>query len=198
MPENPFNNLNNFIPRIFILLMEDEDVIVWSNDNFLNRSDFKAESNPSKFEDAHSYIKYHHTWTINSEMHDGKIFFVIDNIQLSTLFYRHLSWIREHHNIPYLLKHEQGHFDLAESLLPIIKEKIKIEFKDKPFPTRGQNEEQQKQFAREDSGIIISKELKKWFVELEKKRNQYDEETEFGHNLDKQKEYNEKFERLRK
>jgi hypothetical protein len=135
---------------------------------------------------------------VKSEEQEKNIYFVIDDIQLSTLFFRHLSWVREHCDTQSLLKHEQGHFDLAQSLLPVIKENILSKFKNKRFPTRGQNEEQRKQFAREDSGTMIAKELEKWSDKLQKKQKQYDIETEFGSNLKKQKEYDEQFLDLRK
>jgi hypothetical protein len=106
--------------------------------------------------------------------------------------------VRENEISSDLLKHEQGHFDLAESLRQMITEKIMDEFKDKKFPTRGQNDDQRKQFAREDSGLMIAKELEKWISDLEMKRKKYDDETEFGKNREKQKEYDEKFDRLRK
>ena len=177
--------------------MEDKDIITWSKDYFLNRSDFKAQSNPSSFEDSSSHVKYHHTWTVNSEMVDGVIYFLIDDIKLSTRFFRHLSWVRENQASLELLKHEQGHFDLAESLRPIITEEIQKKFKDKKFTTRGKNDEQRKQFAREDSKLMISKELEKWLNDLSQKRMKYDDETEFGHNLNKQNEYDKKFNELR-
>lgn len=178
--------------------MEDNDIVTWSKDCLLTWDDFKAESNPSAYEDSSSNIKYHHTWTVNSEMIDGKIYFMIDNIQLSTQFLRHLSWVRKQNASDNLLRHEQGHFDLAESLRPIIVENLLNELKQKKYPTRGQNDEQRKQFAREDSGLIIAKELEKWNEKLSKLRKKYDEETEFGKNLTKQKEFDEKGKILRK
>ncbi len=178
--------------------MEEEDILTWSKDYFLKWSDFKAESNPAKFEDSFSFIKFHHSWTVNSEMFEGKIYFVIDSLQLSVLFYRHLSWVRNQCDTPFLLNHEQGHFDLAQSLLPEITANILSEFKNKRFLTRGQNEEQRKQFAREDSGLMISKELENWSTKLQEKRKIYDDETEFGTNLNKQQEYDEQFAEMRK
>ena len=76
--------------------------------------------------------------------------------------------------------------------------KTENEFKDKKFPTQGQNDAQRKQFAREKSGLMIAKELEKWSYDFSQKRIKYDEETEFGHNLDKQKEYDIKFNELRR
>ncbi|MEJ2259706.1 MAG: hypothetical protein P8X78_04245 [Nitrosopumilaceae archaeon] len=177
--------------------MEDDDVITWSKNYFLKWSDFTADPNHSAFEDSSSNIKYHHTWTVRSEMTDGKIFYLIDRINITTLFFRHLSWVRKQNSSDNLLNHEQGHFDLAESIKPTIIQNIENKFREKTFPTRGQNEEQRKQFAREDSGQIISAELEKWDKILSEKRRQYDMDTEYGQNLEKQMEYDEIFKKLR-
>jgi hypothetical protein len=178
--------------------MENDDIISWSKDYSLEWSDFKAQPNSSSFEDSSSYIKFHQTWTVHSDISEGEIYFLIDDIKLSAQFLRHLSWVRGKQDSLELLKHEQGHFDLAESLRPIITEKIQNEFKDKKFPTQGQNDAQRKQFAREKSGLMIAKELEKWSFDFSQKRIKYDEETEFGHNLEKQKEYDIKFNELRR
>jgi len=177
--------------------MENDDIKIWSKDYFLNWSDFKSEVNPAAYEDSSSKIKFHHTWTVDSEMTDGEIYFLISNIQLATQFLRHLSWVRLQNSSLELLKHEQGHFDLAESLKPIFVDQMKNKFKDLRFPTRGQNEEQRKQFAREDSGLMLLQELEKCYKILDVESNKYCEETEFGNNSSKQKEYNEKFKKLR-
>ena len=96
-----------------------------------------------------------------------------------------------------LLNHEQGHFDLAEFLRPMITEKIQTIFNKKTFPTRGKNQEQQKQFAREYSNLLISKEFGKWEKYLLEKQEEYDTQTNYGQLLGKQKEYNLKFQELR-
>jgi hypothetical protein len=178
--------------------VEDSDIITWSENYYLKWSDVLADPNPSAFEDSSSKIKYHHTWTVKSDMVDRKIFYQIEKIQLSTLFLRHLSWVRDQHSSDNLLNHEQGHFDLAESIRDTIVKNIEDKFREKRFPTRGQNEEQRKQFAREDSGLMITKELEKWNEILSEKRQKYVEETEYGQNIEKQKEYDEKFQKLRK
>ena len=178
--------------------MENNDVLLWSKDYLLKWTDFKAQSNPSTFEDSSSHIKFHYTWIVNSDISDEKICFLIDDIKITTHFFRHLSWVRENQSSEDLLKHEQGHFDLAEFLRPTITEKIQNKFKDKKFPTRGQNNEQKKQFAREDSGLMITQELEKWSLYFSQKRKKYDEETEFGHNREYQKKYDKEFDMLRK
>ena len=178
--------------------MDEKDIISWTDDYFLTWDDFKAEPNPSVYQDSFSKLNYHPTWTVNSEMLDGEIFYFIESVQLTTHFLKHLSWIREQHATLQLLKHEQGHFDLAESLKGEIINDLQKNLKGKQFPTRGQNDEQRKQFAKEDSGILISKELDSWKIKLQELRDKYDEETEFGTNLEKQNSYNKVFETLRK
>jgi len=178
-------------------MMENDDIISWSKDYFLKWSDFKADPNSAVYEDSFSNVKYHHTWTVESEMINDKIFFLISNIQLETQFLRHLSWVRLQNSSSDLLKHEQGHFDLSELMKSLFVERIKKKINGLKFPTRGQNEEQRKQFAREDSGLIITKELEKCFCILTDERKKYDQETEYGQNPSKQKEYDKKFEKLR-
>ena len=145
----------------------------FSKHYFLNWSDFKAEPNPATYEDSLSHIKYNHTWTVHSEMIGDKIYFLIDNVKLTTNFFRHLSWVRPQYASENLLKHEQGHFDLAEYLRFEITEKILNKFKNKKFLTRGKNQEQRKQYAREVSGLMISDELEKYAKDLIAKWTKY-------------------------
>ena len=177
--------------------MSQTNSISWSKDRLLDWSDFKAESNPSSFEDAHSVIKYRYTWTVNSENMGNQIKFFIENIHLTTEFYPLLSWIRHHQVTLDLLNHEQGHFDLAESIRPKIVEHIQNVFDGKKFSTRGQNQEQQKQFAREDSGLMIANEVEKWEKHLYEKQEEYDMLTDFGQIKEKQLEYDDMFKKLR-
>ena len=177
--------------------MSDINVLVWSNDFFLRWSDFTAESNTAAFEDSHSIIKYRHTWTVNSDEIESQIIFFIENIQLSVEFYPDLSWVRTSETNDDLLKHEQGHFDLAELVKRENLEKLQNKFYQKQFPTRGKNEDQGKQFAKEDSGKMIAIEVYKLEEILSKRRQEYDEQTNFGHNLEKQSEYNSIFNKLR-
>ena len=177
--------------------MNESDVIVWAKEIIIKWSDFKAESNPAVFEDSHSVIKYRFTWTLNSEKIDDQILFLIEDIHLVVEFFPYLSWVRVSQNTDNLLKHEQGHFDLAELVKRENMDMLQNAFYGKRFPTRGQNEEQQKQFAKEDSGRMIAVEVEKLEHTLDKRREEYDMLTEFGQNAEKQLEYDLIFDRLR-
>ena len=177
--------------------MSENDVVIWSKDILLKWSDFKAESNPATYEDSHSVIKYRFTWTINSEKIDKQILFLIEDVHLSVEFFPNLSWVRVSHDTDDLLKHEQGHFDLAESIKNENITEMQKKFYGKRFPTRGQNEEQRKQFAKEDSGRMLAEEVEKLEQLLDKKQKEYDLLTDFGQNSEKQSEYNSLFRKLR-
>jgi len=177
--------------------MSENDVVEWSQNDSLTWSDFKAESNPAIFEDSRSTIKYRFTWTVNSDKLNDEIVFFIENIQLTVEFHPLLSWVRFSEASDNLLKHEQGHFDLAET---IRREHVKLlenKFYEKVFPTRGQNDAQRKQFAKEDSGRMISKEVDKLTETLTKKREEYDVETNFGNNIEIELKYAKIFEKLK-
>ena len=176
--------------------MSENYVISWTNDSSLKWSDFKAELNPAVFEDSYSAIKYSFTWTVNSDKVNDKIVFLIDSIKIVTEFHPLLSWFRESESNDNLLKHEQGHFDLAEMLRRDHDVVFEKKFYDKVFDTRGQNEAQRKQFAKIDSGKMISNEVDKLSLILAKKRKEYDVETEYGQNTKNQTNYTNIFKNL--
>ncbi|QUC65500.1 hypothetical protein NsoK4_04480 [Nitrosopumilus sp. K4] len=177
--------------------MNDDNIVSWSKDYRLKWSDFKAEPNPAAFEDAYSFVKYRSTWTVNSESFGRDIKFCISDIAIIPEFHRHLSWVRKQMATSDLLEHQQGHFDLAELLRYDTTKKIEEFFENKWYPTRGQNEEQRKQFAREDSGAMIAKQVEKLEAVFLKRQQDYDEQTDFGQNAEKQDEFNTTFAQLR-
>lgn len=184
-------------PHITNNHMSQNNTISWSKDNFLDWSNFQAEFNPAALEDVHSIIKYRYTWIVNSDSDGSQIRFFIENIDLTAEFYPLLSWVRPSEATPNLLKHEQGHFDLAELLRPEITKQIQSVFDEKKFPTRGQNQERQKQHAREDSGLMIAKELEIFEKYLFEKQEEYDKQTNYGQIIEKQQEYDNMFKKLR-
>ena len=176
--------------------MSENEIILWSNDISLKWSDFKAESNPAIFEDSHSTIKYGFTWIVNSDKLNEEIVFLIDKIKLTVEFHPLLSWVREFESNDNLLKHEQGHFDLAEMIKRDYDKVFENKFYGKIFTTRGQNDAQRKQFAKEDSGRMISIEVNKLSSILAKKCEEYNVETDFGKNMENQMKYTANFKKL--
>ena len=177
--------------------MDEIEPIGWSKNIFLKWSDFKAEHNSSIFEDSHSEIKFRFTWTVNSDTKNEDIVFLIENIELFVEFHPLLSSFRTLDITENLLKHEQGHFDLAELIKIENLEELQNKFYNIQFSTRGQNDDQRKQFAKVDSGKMISKEIEKLEELLRIRRQQYNEQTNFCQNQEKQIEYDLIFNNLR-
>ena len=176
--------------------MSENIVLQWTPDFVLKWSDFQAESNPAVYEDAHSVIKYRFTWTVNSDKIDDEIVFLIENIRISVEFHPLLSWVRLPSANDQLLHHEQGTFYLAELVKRENMKKFQDLFYNKHFSTRGQNEEQRKQFAKEDSGKMINLEIEKLQQLFDEKCLKYKNDTNHGQNLQAQLNYNVIFKQL--
>jgi len=169
--------------------MGESTTLEWTPDFSLKWSDFQAESNPAVFEDSQSVVKYRFTWIVNSDKVDDKIVFIIEDIRIFAEFHPLLSWIRISESNDVLLNHEQGKFDLAELLKVETLPKLEAKFYNKHFSTRGQNEPQRKQYAKEDSGKMINVEVEKLQELFEEKCLKYHKDTEYGQNHEEQSKY---------
>jgi hypothetical protein len=177
--------------------MTDNEPITWDNSVILSWFDFKAEHHVAKFEDAFSVIKYGFTWTVDSEKIGKEVIFSIKNIKIFPQFFPTLSSVRISEKNERLLNHEQGCFDLAELVKRKYIADIEKIFQGKSYPTRGKNEEQDKQYAREDSGKLLNIEIEKLENLFLKEKSEYQKLTEFGNNIEKQNQYNFEFKKLR-
>jgi len=177
--------------------MAENDILSWTEHGSLKWSDFKAEHNPASYADSRSVIKYGFTWTVDSEKMGSDILFLIKDIQISVEFCPLLSSVRSSETNPQLLKYEQGRFDLAELVKRKNLSSLQSKFEGKKFSTRGKNEDQRKQLAKEDSGKMIAKEIELLQNTLEKRLHEYDEFTDYGNDYEKQSHYALKFEELK-
>lgn len=90
-----------FVPR----LQKESEIIGWSKSSPLNWSDFKGGIDVKNIHDAIStcdiFFKYRR---------------VSDTLRLTVRcdFHKYKSWVKTEKQTKYLLKHEQGHFDIAE------------------------------------------------------------------------------------
>jgi hypothetical protein len=174
-----------------------QNTIPWSTEYLLKWSDFQAEPNPSNYEDSYSLIRYRPTWFVKSDEIEGEIKFGIDDIHLTAEFYPSLSWVRPNQKNIMLLNHEQGHFDLANSLISKLRRDLEEKFDGRKFFVHGKNSEQQKQFAKEQSNSLIYNAVAEWEKFLLLERGKYDSETNFGQNRTKQENYDSKFSKFR-
>ena len=176
--------------------MGEKTTLEWTPNFTLSWSDFQAESNPAVFEDSHSVIKYRFTWVVDSDKINDDIVFLIDDISLFVEFHPLLSWVRKSEANESLLNHEQGNFDLAELVKRENILNLQAQFYKKHFSTRGQNDEQRKQFAKEDSGKMINQQVEKLQDLFDERSQRYHNETNYGHNIDEQSKYDLIFKKL--
>ena len=133
----------------------------------------------------------------DSELISALSVFDFRDVQVSVEFCPLLSSVRPSETSDQLLKYEQGRFDLAELVKRENISNLQTKFEGKTFPTRGKNEEQRKQLAKEDSGKMIAQEIEELQKILEQRLQEYDETTDYGNNSEKQSEYALKFEQLK-
>ena len=176
--------------------MGEKTTLEWTSNFILSWSDFQAESNPAVFEDSRSVIKYRFTWVVDSEKVDENIVFLINDITLFVEFHPLLSWVRKSETNESLLNHERGNFDLAELVKRENIANLQEQFYKKHFSTRGQNNEQRKQFAREDSGKMINEQVEKLQNLFDERSQKYRDDTNYGQNLEAQSKYNLTFKHL--
>ncbi len=130
---------------------------------------------------------------MNSSFH----LILINDISLYVEFHPLLSWVRQSEADESLLNHEQGNFDLAELVKRENIINLQEQFYKKHFSTRGQNDEQRKQFAKEDSGKMINEQVEKLQNLFDERSQKYQNETDYGENLEEQSGYNLTFKQLR-
>jgi|GEM_PF-1884890 len=105
-----------FILAIFVFKCNGQtlDTIRWSPCYQLKYEDFQNQPDSNSLDLANSYIQISFTYQIvNNKLH----------YKVSCYFYKYLSWIK--YNMPTLLSHEQGHFDIAKLFALKLEQKFK-------------------------------------------------------------------------
>lgn len=174
------------------------NILEWSSSGHLKWKDFEAEPHPGVYQDVMPHVGYGCTWTIHSHRKDDQLFFSIHEIELTTRFFKNLSWVRIKSATKSSLCHAQGYFDLAESMRPDIQKMLKDEFDDKLYPVRGSNEAERKQYSKQDSRVVLSVLTRLQSEVLNVEISKYQERTCYGEDDTTQKEYDRKFSILRR
>ncbi|WKT57422.1 hypothetical protein QVH35_08475 [Candidatus Nitrosotenuis chungbukensis] len=175
-------------------------VIIWDKTRILKWSDFKKKPNPKDNASASLAIGFESMPLVEHIAIGGKFKFKIKDMYLRAIFIPDLSWVLE--NISkkagvLLLKHEQGHFDLAEEITRKIRNKTTKRFQNRSFAVKGKNEDE----AKKDAILQVTELRKEIEYELQKEfKNQetkYDDKTNHGLILPSQEKYYERFKKLR-
>jgi hypothetical protein len=169
--------MNIFFKYIFLLLpftgfaqTDGEELLRWNANKRLNWSDYKATPNP----DSDAAASTSTILSIEYKMSSSSFGYVI-----KSYFSKTRSWGL--HKTPYILSHEQGHFDIAE----IFARKLHKEMSNYVFNKK-----------------TYQKELKKIYAEISEEKdemqNEYDKETNHSINKEKQAAWLKKIETLLK
>ncbi|TSA18315.1 MAG: hypothetical protein D4R72_02285 [Nitrosopumilales archaeon] len=175
--------------------------ITWNKDYLLRWEDFKGNPNHKIPASANSSVGLESQPTIQLITTKTKFKFKINVVGIRAIFIPDASMmIKERiseQGSATLLRHEQGHFDLAEEIARKSNVKLNAEFNSRTFTIHGNNEEESKKNALHQVKEMISKYLVEEHEELKTLEKKYDEETRHGIIEDKQNVYNERFDKLR-
>lgn len=175
-------------------------IIIWNKTHLLKWSDFKKKPNPKNKAAASSAIGFESRPIVEHLKTGGKFKFKIRDMQLRAVFIPKFSWVMKNTlegDGKLLLKHEQGHFDLAEEITRKTRIKTNNRFLNKSFIVKGKNEDKAKKAA-----ILQATRIRKEIDEvlqktLEREETRYDEKTNYGLIIKNQEKYDKRFEKLR-
>lgn len=179
----------------------DIPVIQWEGTKKLKWGDFKKISSHDNKASAISAIGFQSKPLIEYIKNNNKHRFKIKDMQFYAIFIPIYSWYRK--KTPkkeqvLLLKHEQGHFDLAEEITRKERKKINNYFQNKIFDVVGKSEVIAIKNSIDKVNTIRNKIESKLQEEFEIQETNYDYETNHGLNKINQKIYDKRFKKLRK
>ena len=175
-------------------------VIIWNKTRILKWNDFKKKPDPGAKASALSAVGFESKPLIEHIKTESKFKFKIREMQLHAVFIPDFSWVMKNvseKGSTLLLKHEQGHFDLAEEITRKTRIKTTNRFQNRSLIAKGKNED----MAKKDAILRVTKMRKeidgKLQKELKSQETKYDEKTNHGLIIEYQEKYNKRFEKLR-
>lgn len=175
-------------------------VIIWDKNKNLKWTDFKKKSYSKDNAAAISAIGFKSKPLIEYTETGSKLKFKIREMELEAIFIPNFSWVMKNINgkkRELLLKHEQGHFDLAEEITRKTRSKIINRFQNKIFRVK----EEKSNDGENDAVLQVNKIRKKIETklqnELESQETKYDKKTNHGLITVYQSKYNKRFKKLR-
>jgi hypothetical protein len=176
-------------------------VIIWNKTRILKWNDFKKKPDLKAKASASSAIGFESKPLVEHIKTGNKFKFKIRDMKLQAVFIPDFSWVKKNvgeKDSALLLKHEQGHFDLAEEITRRTRIKTTNRFQNKSFIVKGKNEDKAKKNAILQATKIrkeIDGNLQK---ELKGQETKYDYRTNHGLVIKYQEKYDKRFQKLRK
>ena len=176
--------------------MSENDLIFWSQNFQLQVIHFQGipdkQNRSSASSNTNMQYQFHHEVKTTKNKYKIKI----NKIEVFSFFNTKKSWLRrrdatKEENLYKLLKHEQGHFDLAEECARKINLQMN-KFSGKSYSCKST----QKEKAIDEIKQMLDKKFKAYALVLKKAHKQYDEDTNHGTIEFMQNKYNTKFAEL--
>src|SRR5579863_9066512 len=176
-------------------------VLIWNKTRFLKWNDFNKLPDIKSKASASSAIGFESQPLIKHIRIGTKFKFKIGDMQLNAVFIPGLSWVVKNlskKNSILLLKHEQGHFDLAEEITRKTKIKTSKRFQNRSFVAKGKNEDKAKKYAISQVSKMREKIDGTLQKELKNQQTRYESKTNHGLIKGYQEKYNKRFDKLRR
>lgn len=161
------------------LAQEEDQFISWDKNRPLTWDDFKGEPDASSPHSAETVTKLESAW--EGEGVKGGV--KVTSVSSTAFFNSSQSWVKEGQKSDDLLKHEQGHFDIAEIFAREKKKEM-----DKLVGQVFESEEAVNKKVEE-----ICQKIQK---RLDKMNEQYDKQTKHGTDKKKQEQWDKKIKKI--
>jgi hypothetical protein len=153
---------------------EGSDTISYKSKTILTWNDFKGSVPARSSAAANSAVGFKFDVKVDGDDESINL-----NVTVAAFFVKSKSWVKSQHATDYILKHEQGHFDLARVGVQLLKKYV----------------EQQK-FTKNNYTRLLEAAYEKAWNEYIQLQEDYDEETNHSIHHEAQKNWNKKIEQL--
>lgn len=178
-------------------------LIVWEKDRLLTWGDFRGVPIEGIKIDActHTWVGYN--WNLEILNNSSHTLFKINKIDSAAYFRMNDSWVMpsvfdlENQIQIKKLKHEQGHFDIAEKYAIITKQNFTQQFVGKTFPVTGSTYQEQLDNADMLIRNMLNNEWNKIHDNWGYYEGEYDKQTNHMWNFEIQDRYSAEFDSLR-
>lgn len=179
-------------------------IILWETDRLLEGYEFAGMPTDDNKIDMCTFTWIRIPWDVALDADSSEPQFHFKYIKAEAYFRTYDSWVNpsvfelEAEIQNKKLKHEQGHFDLAEEYARKAETIYSNQLLEKEFPTNGATKKEQLINAKKSAKIMVDKIWEEIQNEWNFEDEQYEKKTDRMWNFEIQKEYDFRFEKLRK
>lgn len=181
-----------------------DQLVPWNKNFILKWSDYTGTSDSNSPQKAWTHTCIRYTFEVEIIKKATKIKFTIKNVKVTAYYNQSASWVKSEllirNDQAAILKHEQGHLDIAEKFARKMQSKMIERVNEKTYSCKGKNEEEWKLYANTSADAILDQifnEVAKEWHEYEGEAVGYDFRTKHGMKHDEQAKYDTELNQLR-